>query len=228
MAEARERLALALDLGDLNDALDLARRLSPYFGVAKVGLELFAAAGPVAVTALIEEGLAVFLDLKLHDIPTTVRRAARVVGALGARYVTLHAAGGLAMLEAGVEGLGQGAADHGLPAPVALGVSVLTSDAHASPELLRERACLAASSGCGGVVCAARDLEVIALAAPGLVRVVPGIRPAGSRANDQARSATVEEALRKGADLLVIGRPVTQASDPEAAAAAIAAAIPVP
>ena len=126
-------------------------------------------------------GIAVFLDLKLHDIPTTVGRAARVLGGLG---VALHHgahAGGEAMVRAAVEGMAEGAAAAGVPAPCVLGVTVLTSDADAPPEVLGDRAALAAAAGCGGLVCAAADLAVTRAAAPGLLTVVPGIRPSGTR-----------------------------------------------
>jgi orotidine-5'-phosphate decarboxylase len=215
------RLALALDTDDLVDALRTARGLAPWFGVAKVGLELFSAAGPEAVSALGALGYRVFVDLKLHDIPTTVHKAARVLGALGASYVTLHTSGGVAMLGAGVEGLVSGAADAGVSPPMALGVTVLTSDADAPASLLTQRVGLAVASGCGGVVCAATDLAVVRDAGPDLVTVVPGIRPADAGRDDQQRAATPGDAIRSGADLLVIGRAVTASADPQAAAAAI-------
>jgi orotidine-5'-phosphate decarboxylase len=216
------RLALALDTDDLVDALRVARHLTPWFGVAKVGLELYSAAGPDAVSSLSALGYRVFVDLKLHDIPTTVRKAARVVGALGAGYLTMHTAGGRAMLAAGIEGLADGAAAAGLTAPVALGVTVLTSDADAPPSLLTERVNIAVAAGCGGVVCAARDLTVVRAVGPALQTVVPGIRPAGAGLDDQQRAATPADAIAAGADLLVIGRAVTAAADPEAAAASVA------
>jgi orotidine-5'-phosphate decarboxylase len=218
----REKLALALDVDDLVVALRLARDLAPWFGTAKVGLELYSAVGPDAVTALTELGYDVFLDLKLHDIPTTVGRAARVVGALGARYLTLHSFGGDAMLRAGVQGFAEGAANAGLPAPIALGVTVLTSDGDAPPFILPKRVRTAVEAGCGGIVCAARDVRDARQYAPRLHIVVPGIRPAGVPTHDQARPATPREAIDAGADLLVIGRSVTGAPDPSAAAAAIA------
>jgi orotidine-5'-phosphate decarboxylase len=218
------RLALALDVGGVEEALRLARRLRPYFEVAKVGLELFAAAGPQAL-AVAELGFEVFVDLKLHDIPTTVRRAARQLGRLGIGYATFHAAGGEAMLRAGVEGLAAGSAEAGLAAPVALAVTVLTSEPDAGAALLEARAAAAAAAGCGGVVCAAADLSVVRRAAPGLLRVVAGIRPPGVPGEDQARAATPAEAVAAGAELLVVGRAVTAAADPEAAAAAIAASL---
>ncbi|HLI16147.1 MAG TPA: orotidine-5'-phosphate decarboxylase [Acidimicrobiales bacterium] len=219
----RRRLVLALDCAALEAALALARPLVAYFGVAKVGLELFGAVGPAALAPLASLGYEVFLDLKLHDIPTTVGRAARVAGRLGASYLTLHAAGGAAMLEAGVAGLAEGAAASGVPG-AALAVTVLTSEGPA-PGLAAERAALAARAGCRGVVCAAGDLPGVRAAAPGLLACVPGIRLPGGERHDQARSAAPAEALAAGADLLVVGRAVTQAPDPLAAAEALVAAL---
>jgi orotidine-5'-phosphate decarboxylase len=223
--DPRDRLALALDVDDLVAALRLARRLRPWFGVAKVGLELFGAAGPEAVSALTDEGYRVFLDLKLHDIPTTVFRAAVVIGELGAAYTTVHTQGGEPMVRAAVSGMAEGAAATGERAPCVLGVTVLTSDTEAPPGALAERAALAAAAGCGGLVCAAADLAVTRRAAPGLVTVVPGIRPPGSSKDDQARPATPAAAIAAGADILVIGRAVTASDDPEATAAAVFAEV---
>ncbi len=137
--ELRDRLALVLDVDDLVLAQRLARHLRSWFGVAKVGLELYAAAGPESVTALVDEGYDVMLDLKMYDIPTTVRKASRVLGGLGATYLTLHAHGGPVMLRAAVDGLRDGAEAAGLPAPVALAVTILTSDADAPPHILGRR-----------------------------------------------------------------------------------------
>ena len=209
-------------------------RLAPFFAVAKVGLELFSAEGPLAVDTLLDEGFRVFLDLKLHDIPTTVGRAARRIGALGVSYTTVHTAGGAAMVRAAADGFEEGWAsivadghpppDESAPAGV-LGVTVLTSEAEAPAELVTERARLAARNGCLGVVCAASDLASVGLAAPGLLAVVPGIRMAGSSADDQARAASPASAVAAGAGLLVVGRTVTAAPDPEAAAARLAAEV---
>ena len=174
---------------------------------------------------LVDAGFEVFCDLKLHDIPNTVASAARVLGGLGARYVTMHTSGGAAMLRAGVDGLAEGAAAAGLPAPLTLGVTVLTSDPDAPDELLQGRAALAEASGCGGLVCAGTDLPTLRGVATGLIRVVPGIRPAGASVGDQARVTTPEQAVRDGAGILVVGRPITQAVDPAAAARAIRAEI---
>lgn len=218
-----ERLALALDADDLTEAVGLARELAPWFGVAKVGLELFSAAGPEAVAAMRRLGYDVFVDLKMFDIPTTVRRAAAVVGAGGARYLTLHTAGGVDMLGAGVEGLTEGAAAAGHPRPIVLGVTVLTSEPDAPVGVLVDRVAAAVQAGCGGVVCAAPDLPVVGEAGPSLLTVVPGIRPSGAALDDQRRVATPGEAIAAGAGLLVVGRGVTAAPDRRVAAAAVAA-----
>ena len=220
----RTRCALALDTDDIARALALARALHPWFGIAKVGLELFGAAGPRAVAALCDEGFEVFVDLKLHDIPNTVAGAARALGVLGARYVTMHAAGGTDMLRAGVEGLVGAPRPPGTGPPVALAITVLTSDPEAAPEVLQRRARRAAAAGCGGVVCAASDLPTIVAAVPDLLRVVPGIRSPGAVADDQSRVATPVAAAAAGADILVIGRPVTAAADPAEAAASLLSA----
>lgn len=219
MTDVRDSLAVALDLDDLVAAQRLAQQLRPYFGVAKVGLELYSAAGPDVVAAFGDLGYRVFLDLKFHDIPTTVGRAARVIGALGASYLNMHAAGGVDMLRAGVEGLADGAAAADVAAPVALAVTILTSDAHAPTDVLVERVEAALKAGCGGVVCAASDLATIKSIGPDLVTVVPGIRLEGGPVHDQGRPATPAEARAAGANLLVIGRAVTAADDPVAAAA---------
>ncbi|MEY2422637.1 MAG: orotidine-5-phosphate decarboxylase [Acidimicrobiaceae bacterium] len=221
--EIRNKLAIVLDVDDLVVALRIARELRPWFGTAKVGLELYSSVGPDAVTALTDLGYDVFADLKFYDIPTTVNKGARVVGSLGARYLNFHAQGGAAMLRAGVEGFKQGAIDAGLREPVALAVTVLTSDSDAPPHILGKRVQAALESDCDGIVCAASDVREAKQYGPRLITVVPGIRPAGSPRHEQARAATPREAIDAGADLLVIGRPVTGADDPQAAAAAIVA-----
>ena len=130
MNEARDRLALSLDVEDLDEACRIAERLKPWFGIAKVGFELYAVAGPAAFDALHNLDLQVFADLKLHDIPTTVERAARSLGRRGVEFLNLPASGGVDMLRAGVCGLKEGARDAGHEPPYALGVTVLTSDAN--------------------------------------------------------------------------------------------------
>lgn len=223
--EVRRRLALVLDVDDLVAALRTAGSLVDYFGVAKVGLELFSAAGPEAIGSLRDQGYEVFLDLKMWDIPTTVNRACRVLGALGVDYLTLHAMGGVDMLRAGVDGLLEGADRAGLPAPCALGVTVLTSDDSAPDHVVPNRVRVAVEGGCGGLVLAASDLRTAFELAPRLQRVVPGIRLPGSDLDDQARWSTPGDAAATGADLLVIGRTVTHADDPVAAAAEVAASV---
>lgn len=223
--EVRSRLALALDVDDLVEAGRLGRRMLPWFSVAKVGLELFSASGPEAVGAFVDQGYEVFLDLKLHDIPTTVGKAAKVLGSLGVSYVTVHSSGGVEMLAAAVDGLNEGASAAGLTPPMVLAVTVLTSDVEAPESLLQERLEYVVEADCGGVVCAASDLSEVSLAAPELLSVVPGIRPEGVAANDQGRPATPREAIEQGAGILVIGRAVTASSDPEEAANRIASEV---
>jgi orotidine-5'-phosphate decarboxylase len=226
--ELRERMALSLDMDDLVEAQRLARQLKPWFGVAKVGLELYTAAGPESVASFVDDGFAVMLDLKMHDIPTTVRRAARVVGALGASYLTLHAHGGPVMLRAGVDGLRDGAEAAGVAPPVALAVTILTSDAGAPAHILGRRVAAAVEGGCGGVVCAASDVGEAKELAPRMLAVVPGIRLAAIDHHDHARAATPREALEAGADLLVIGRAVTASPDPAKAAAGLVESLAAP
>jgi orotidine-5'-phosphate decarboxylase len=219
----RNRLALALDFDDSVVATRWAARMKGYFGVAKLGLELFSATGPSVVAELVEAGWRVFVDIKLADIPNTTRRAARVIGSLGASYLTVHASAGPTSLRAAVEGLAEGAAQVGLPVPAALGVTVLTSDLDVPAGLVGARALAAAEAGCAGVVCAAGDLAEARAAAPALLAVVPGIRLPGQGRDDQGRTATPREAVAAGADILVVGRAVTAAADPEEAAGAIVA-----
>ncbi len=222
-AYVRSKLAISLDVDDLVVALRVARQLAPWFGTAKVGLELYSSVGPDAVTALNDLGFDVFCDLKLYDIPTTVNKASRVIGSLGAKYLNLHAQGGAGMLRAGAEGLKEGAADAGMPKPLALAVTVLTSDHDAPPHILGKRVQAALESDCDGIVCAASDVREAKQYGPRLYAAVPGIRPAGAPQHEQARAAAPREALEAGADLIILGRAVTQAEDPVAAASAIAA-----
>ncbi len=224
-AELRDRLVLALDVDDVVEAIRLVHELKPWFGVAKVGLELFTAAGPDAVLSILAEGMKVFLDLKLFDIPTTIAKAGRVIGALGPSYLTLAGFGGVPMLRAGVEGLADGATRAGLEAPMAVAVTILTSDTGAPEHVLGNRVRAAVAAGCGGVVCAASDASEVKRLASGLTVVVPGIRTEGSPRHDHGRAATPGEAYAAGADLLVVGRTVTAAADRAAAAAQLIASI---
>ena len=214
--EVRDRLAIALDLPELDAAVRLAQDLAPWFGVAKIGLELYSAAGPEAIRQVDALGLRVFCDLKLHDIPTTVGRAARVLGGLGVAYLNFHAAGGVDMLRAGVEGVLEGARDAGLPAPVPLGVTVLTSDPDASA--FDARLANAIESGCGGVVCSVQEIARVKRARQDFVTIVPGVRLDNGDRHDQARVGTPAQVAIAGGDVLVIGRLVSAAADPRATA----------
>jgi orotidine-5'-phosphate decarboxylase len=214
-------LIVALDTSDLDEAEDLAERLAGAVGMVKAGLELFTAAGPACVERL-RAHRPVFLDLKLHDIPTTVSRAARNAGRLGAAMLSVHALGGPEMVRAAVDGAGQGAADAGVDPPAVVGITVLSSLAEAAGASPASLAFEAVEAGARGAVVSGDDVKVVREAlghAP--VLVVPGIRPGGHRSNDHARVLTPAEAMEAGADHLVIGRPITEASDPAAAAQAI-------
>lgn len=226
---ARDRLIVALDVPSQAEALAAAEVLAGHVGMLKIGLELFVAEGP-AVVAHIRRAhpeLQVFLDLKLHDIPNTMRGAIRSARSLGARFLTVHAGSGIEHLRACVEEAGD---ELGI-----LAVTVLTSqDARAcaeaghtrSPaELVVMRAQCALEAGCAGVVCSGQELHGVVAAAPSLFRVVPGIRPVGADAGDQKRVMTPALAIADGATHLVVGRPILQAADPAAAADAIVAEI---
>lgn len=238
----RDYLALALDCSDLKRAVQLASSLSDYFRVAKIGLELYSAAGAEAVSTIKGLGYEVFCDLKLHDIPNTVNRASRVIGTLGVSYLTMHASGGCDMLKAGVQGLREGVDSAGVQTvggrAVGLAVTVLTSQPLApatqaqvttqvAPQASSNQANVRAAqvqliqnavdAKCGGIVCSASDLVLSANLSERLIRVVPGIRLPGDSYDDQQRVATPADALAAGADMLVIGRAVTSADDPIAA-----------
>jgi orotidine-5'-phosphate decarboxylase len=209
---------VAVDLSDLEAAEDLVRRLRGLVGAVKVGLELFTAHGPPAVERLGRHA-PVFLDLKLHDIPTTVGRAAAAAGRLGARMLTVHALGGPAMVGAAAEGAARGAAEAGREPPAVLAVTVLSSLAGEGPAPAVSLAREAVAAGAAGVVVSGPDVGTVREAVgPEALVVVPGIRPSGHPRDDQARVLGPREALDLGADYLVVGRPVTGAPDPAAAA----------
>jgi orotidine-5'-phosphate decarboxylase len=214
--DVRDRLALALDAPDLARAEELAREVQPWFGVAKVGFELFSAAGPEAITRMRELDFKVFADLKLHDIPTTVGRAARVLGRLGVTYLNFHAAGGVDMLRAAVEGLEEGAHEAGHERPTPIAVTVLTSDPDASA--FDARLADAITSGCRGVVCSVDEIARVHDARPDFTTIVPGVRFGDDARNDQARVGTPDAVARAGANVLVVGRTVTAANDARVAA----------
>jgi orotidine-5'-phosphate decarboxylase len=219
--EVRRRLVLPLDVGDLDAALAMARRVAPWFGVMKVGHELYAEAGPRAFDVLHELGLAVFCDLKLHDIPNTVERAAAAHARRGVEIMNAHGCGGVDMLRAFAAGATQGARDAGVAVPTTLAVTVLTSEADASA--FGDRLGAAVAAGLDGVVCSAH--EVGEAAAVGMRTMVPGIRLAGGATHDQARVGTPGATVAAGATWLVVGRAVTADPEPEAAAARVAAEV---
>lgn len=217
-------LIVALDVPTGSEAAALAKQIGDAAGAFKVGLELWATLGPDAIYAI---DAPVMLDLKLHDIPTTVERTVRALADLSLEMVTVHALGGRAML----------AAAAGVPrAWKVIAVTILT---HLDDEALREiglppareavpaLAGLAADAGCDGVVCAPADIEAVRAVCPGPFLVVtPGVRPPGARSDEHARATTPREAIEAGADRIVVGRPVARAADPRAAARAILDSLP--
>jgi len=221
--DVRHRLAVALDVPDLDRAEQIAKEVAPWFGIAKIGLELYSAVGPEAIARMRALDFDVFADIKLHDIPTTVGRAARVLGRQGVRYLNFHAAGGVDMLRAGVEGLAEGARDGGHTSATPIAVTVLTSDP--DPSAFEVRLERAIESGCGGVVCSVQEIERVHAARPDFVTIVPGVRFADGAHHDQARVGTPEAVARAGGNVLVIGRAVTRADDPRAAAQRVSDAI---
>ncbi|HSU04555.1 MAG TPA: orotidine-5'-phosphate decarboxylase [Acetobacteraceae bacterium] len=224
------KLIVALDTTDAATAADWATAVAPYCGLFKLGLEFFLANGPRGVGLV--QSRPVFLDLKLHDIPNTVAGAVRAVLPLKPRMLTLHAAGGAAMIEAARRAAEQA----GAARPLLLAVTVLTSVDQAAlaatgiqagiPDQVLRLGRLAIEAGADGLVCS--PLEAAALRealGPGPILVVPGIRPTGAAAGDQARTMTPQQAIAAGADWIVVGRPITGSDDPAAAAAAISTSI---
>lgn len=225
------RVITALDYPDAASALECAKRLKPELCALKVGKELFTAAGPQLVEKLQDQGFKIFLDLKFHDIPNTTAKAVAAAARLGVWMVNVHCSGGRVMMEAAAE-----AAASQAHKPILIGVTVLTSMDEAQlkdlgitdpiGEVVLRLATLAKECGLDGVVSSAREAALIKerIAQP-FVNVTPGIRPAGAALGDQKRVLTPLEALKAGADYLVIGRPITQAADPVAALESINAEI---
>lgn len=224
----RAPIAVALDAPDLETAARWAGLVTPHVSALKIGLELYLRYGPQVVASVRgASGAEIFLDLKLHDIPATVAGAARAVARLRPALLTVHAAAGTAAIRAAAEAI---------PASRIVAVTVLTSLGEADlarmgiagpvSGAVRRLAALAVEAGARGLVCSPQEVTAVrAEVGDDIMLITPGVRPAGADANDQARVATPEEALRSGADLLVIGRPITGAADPGAAAAAIAASL---
>ncbi len=221
-------VAVALDAPDLDTAARWAALVTPHVSTVKIGLELYLRYGPdIVATVRGASGVEVFLDLKLHDIPATVAGAARAVSRLRPEFLTGHAAGGADVVRAAVESA---------PATCVAAVTVLTSLGDKDlamlgvpgpvSDVVRRMSVLAVSAGARGLVCSPREVAAVrAEVGPDVTLITPGVRPAGTDLHDQARVATPEEAIQAGADLLVIGRPITRAPDPGAAAAAVAASL---
>jgi orotidine-5'-phosphate decarboxylase len=224
-ANLRERLIVALDVPDVESAMAAAKKLDRSVGMLKIGLELFVAQGPDVVRAIRDRfpEYAIFLDLKLHDIPNTMRGAIRAAKHLGVRFLTVHSGSGTEHLRACVDEAGDSLG--------ILAVTVLTSQDETAcreaghtrlpVELVEMRAVCAREAGCAGVVCSGQELARVRSVAPELFRVVPGIRPLGNEVGDQKRVMTPEQAMAEGATHLVVGRPIMGAADPRAAALAI-------
>lgn len=227
---AKDRLIVALDFSTADEARAMVKRLGPAISFYKVGLEVFTAVGPPLVQELVGQGKHVFLDLKLHEIPNSVAGGVRSAAALGASMVTVHASGGPEVLRAAAE------VQKANPGLTVLAVTVLTSlsaehlqrvGIHSTPEeqVLR-LANLAKEHGCGGVVASPEEAAKLRQTlGPDMAIVTPGIRPTGFDVGDQQRIATPEAAIRAGASHLVVGRPITRASDPVRAAQQILEAI---
>lgn len=251
MTDAQDRLFCAIDTPDLDRARDLARRLKGIVGGLKLGLEFFSAHGPEGVRHVMadmgrpagagagpagSDPAPLFLDLKFHDIPNTVAAAIRATVPLAPRILNVHAQGGPAMMRAAAEAARDAAREAGVPRPLIVAVTILTSldpddllalghDGTIGSQVLR-LARMARDSGLDGVVCSAHEIALLRRElGPDFTLITPGLRPAGSATDDQKRVKTPAEALAEGADYLVVGRPITAASDPGEAARALVAGL---
>lgn len=229
--KAHERILVALDTPNAGRARELVQELADEVGGFKVGLELFTSHGPRIVRDVLDAGSKVFLDLKMHDIPNTVAGGAAAVARLGVSFMTVHALGGPEMIKRATEAAYEAAEKSGMRPPVILAVTILTSHDNRDLEILGlggpcrdavlRLARMARDAAAGGIVCSSLEVSEVRETFPAGIRVVPGIRPAFASRDDQARVATPASAIANGADRLVIGRPITRADDPVAAARAI-------
>lgn len=230
---ATQRLIFALDVSDLDEAKSLVEALTGRVGMFKIGLELYTAVGPEAVRMVREAGGDVFLDLKLHDIPATVARAAAVAARMGVQMLTIHASGGARMIATAVQTVREAAAGEEHPPPRVIAVTALTSLSARELEqvglgdnavsVVERLTRLAHTAGADGVVSSPQEVEWLrGILGPEPTLVTPGVRPdwdeRASRADDQSRVATPAAAIRAGADYLVVGRPIRDSDDPGAAA----------
>jgi orotidine-5'-phosphate decarboxylase len=224
-------LIVALDVSDANEAFRLIEQLDQPDLFVKVGFRLFCTEGPQLITKLVSLGVNVFIDLKLHDIPNTVKEGVRALTSLGVRMLTVHCAGGLAMLKAAREGVEQ-ACGQSAP-PLLVGVTQLTSTSQqvmneeigipgSIEQTVQRYARLAQQAGLDGVVCSVKEVSMLKqVCGTSFVTVTPGIRPLGLARDDQVRVSTPQEALQNGSDFLVVGRPIIQGENPRAAYEAI-------
>ncbi|PCI64371.1 MAG: orotidine-5'-phosphate decarboxylase [Kordiimonadales bacterium] len=231
-----DRIFCALDTTDTDKAVALAKQLQGVVGGVKLGLEFFCANGADGFKAVAATGMPIFLDLKFHDIPNTVAGAIRAVAPLAPKILTVHTQGGPEMMRRAAETAAEEAEKHGVARPWVTGVTILTSmdDADLAAigvkdtvaDQVARLAALASENGLDGMVCSPKEIALARTAThTGFKLVVPGIRPVGSATGDQKRVMTPSDAVTAGADVLVIGRPITQADDPRASAVAIAASI---
>lgn len=237
MSKASDKLIVALDFDTVNGALDLFEALRGVAGMFKIGSQLFTAAGPDIVRKIVAKGGRVFLDLKFHDIPNTVAAAGIEATRLGVSIFNIHASGGTEMMTRAAEAVSETAKREGLPKPWVIAVTLLTSlDDDALQQIgisgnartvVANLARTAATCGLDGVVASPQEIQIIRAAVPNprFIIVTPGIRPESVAANDQRRVMTAGEAIRAGADYLVVGRPILNAIDPVAAANSIVAEI---
>lgn len=236
MTDIKNPIICALDTTSREEAEELCMQVRPHVGAVKLGLEYFTANGAAGVQTLAEQKVPVFLDLKFHDIPNTVARAIRATADIHTFMMTVHVAGGRAMLQRAMDASNEVAQLTGKDRPMIIGVTVLTSldqddltmtgvrePVH---DQVKRLADLAQCEGLDGVVCSAYEIEMIrSLCGDEFTLVVPGIRPKDYDASDQKRVMTPQEALSRGADYLVVGRPITQTDDPAAAAQQIKSSI---
>ncbi|WND03328.1 orotidine-5'-phosphate decarboxylase [Temperatibacter marinus] len=232
----KDRIYCALDSVNVDDVVSLATRLKGHVGGIKLGLEFYCANGAEGYKHVAATGMPIFLDLKFHDIPNTVAGAIRAVAPLGPKILTIHTQGGPEMMRRASETAAEQAEKYGLTKPLIAGVTILTSLDHADmlsigvqdrvSDQVKRLATLAHGNGLDGMVCSPMEITIARQATDNEFQlVVPGIRPMGSAKGDQKRVMTPAEAVEAGANILVIGRPITQAKDPVAAAKAIAASL---
>ncbi|MFA5156511.1 MAG: orotidine-5'-phosphate decarboxylase [Candidatus Omnitrophota bacterium] len=210
----KSEIILALDVDAAQKAKKIAARLYPKIKIFKIGLQLFSASGPEMIKYINRKGAAVFLDLKLFDIPNTVANAIRQAVRLRVKMLTLHISGGEAMLKAAVEAAKNEARSLGVKKPLLIGVTVLTSQ-KASAETVLRMAKAGLACGLDGIVCSAREAAYLRKKIKSRFYIItPGIRPGNACTDDQKRTATVREAVKAGSNFLVIGRPVLKAKNP--------------